>query len=564
MFDPVNHMKRFLLLIAIASSCVAMANERSEQEKQSIAINQLTGLNAKARAFGNQHLSVNKVVSADAYSVYTPQEGAGFVVVSNDDAFTPVLGYSSSEFNSDDMPDGLKWWFGAINNSLKDGNNRKARTRGDKYTPVENFVLSTWGQGKPYNALVPMAGMKKSVTGCVATAMAQILNYYKYPEKSSGVGSYSLDGGQSTTNVDMSTTFMWDQILDTYNPNHSYSDEEKRPIGELMRDCGFSCHMDYSSDGSSAAISEAAIGMVRNFGFNQAYLYHYMRDFYSQEGWMSMIYKELSARRPILYAAFDENNGGGHAFIFSGIDSEGRVYVNWGWDGTGNGYYDISDLAPTGNGSYHFNLSQRMLIGITPYPEEAGLLPKYSEICISENYVIEALVALNNRIAVRTGTIVNLSQIFFKGVIDMVLVNEAGEQYTYNFLKFEDEGIAYGYGRDGKNKYISVTDLPAGTYIAYLASKAEKDTYYQPVKCEGLGAIGYKIIKHEDGSLEDFPGQTVNIDGVVTAIKPVEMQNTGLTKSSKYIYDLNGRNMGTDPSVLPKGVFIMNGRKVVK
>ncbi len=205
-----------------------------------------------------------------------------------------------------------------------------------------------------------------------------------------------------------------------------------------------------------------------------------------------------------------------------------------------------------------------MLIGITPYPEEAGLLPKYSEICISENYEVEALVALNNRIAVRTGTIINYSQIFFKGVIDLVLVNEAGVQYTYNYLKFVDEGIAYGYGMDGKNKYITVTDLPAGTYIAYLASKAEKDTYYQPVKTEGLGAIGYRIVKHEDGSLEGFPGETVNLDGVVTGIKPVEMKNTGMTKTSKYIYDLNGRNMGTDPSALPKGVFIMHGRKVVK
>ena len=554
-------MRRFLLFIAIASSCFAMANERSEQEKQLIAINQLTNFNSRTRAAINLHLSLNKVISTEAYSVYTPQDGAGFVVVSNDDAFTPVLGYSSSEFSSEDMPDGLKWWFSAISSSLKDGNKRAAITRADNYTPVENFVLSTWGQGKPYNALTPTMGVKKSVTGCAATALAQVLNYYKYPEKSEGVGSYSLDGGKSTTNVDMSTTFMWDKILDTYNPNYSYTEEESRPVAELLRDCGFSCHMDYSSNGSSAALNEVAIGMIRNFGFNQAYLYHYMRDFYSETEWMNMVYKELMAKRPILYAGFDENGGGGHAFVFSGIDSEGLVYVNWGWNGTGNGYYDISDLAPTEGSNDHYNLGQRMLIGITPNPEEAGLMPRYSEICFDGSYVLDVPV-VKNRISARTDNFYNMCHLNFKGVIDLVLVNEAGELYTYNFHK-EENGVPYGYGENGKNKFFNVTDLPVGTYIAYLASKAENDIYYQPLKCEGLGAICYQVTRNEDETIV-VSNVAQSLDDVITGIKPVDMQNPEFTKASKSIYDLNGRNMGTDSSVLPKGIYIINGKKVIK
>lgn len=554
-------MRRFLLLFAIASSCIAMANERSEQEKQSIAINQLSSLNSRTRAASGLKMSLNKVMSEDAYSVYTPQDGAGFVVVSNDDAFTPVLGYSNSEFNSDDMPNGLKWWFGAISNSLNEVNRRAAARRAANYTPVENFVLSTWGQGKPYNALTPLMLNKSTVTGCVATALAQILNYYKYPEKSVGVGAYSLDGGKSATNVDMSTTFMWDQILNSYNPNISYSEEESRPVAELMRDCGFSCHMDYSSGGSGAYVNEAAIGMVRNFGFNPAYIYYYSRDYYSETGWMNMVYKELMAMRPILYRADDVNGTGGHAFVFSGIDNEGLVYVNWGWNGTGNGFYDISDLTPTAGVSARYNLGQQMVIGITPNPKEAGLLPKYSEFCFDEGYELDAPV-VKNRIAIRTGPFYNLYHLFFKGVIDLVLVNEAGQQYTFNFIK-EEEGVPYRYGFNSKNKFVNVTDLPAGNYIAFLASKAEKDTYYQPVKCKSNGAICYQVTKNEDESIEVSYDYQEFYDGA-TSINPVNMKNDGLTKIYRNIYDLNGRNMGTDPSVLPKGVFIMNGRKVVK
>lgn len=558
-------MRKTFLLFAFATFSMAFAGQRSEQEMQTIAVNQLKAHHNQTRGADNLQMPLVKVLSAETYSIYAPQTGNGFVVVSSDDNYMPVLGYSNSNYSTESMPDGFRWWLSAINTSLKEGqpvSAKKAKTRGTDFVPVENFVLSSWGQDKPYNALTPKQGTKQSVTGCVATAMAQILNYYKYPETSEGVGSYSVDG-VNTTNVDLSTTYMWDKILNEYNPYVSYSEEDSRPVAELMRDCGASAHMNYSAGSSGAYISEAALGFARNFKFNEAYIYYHLRDYYSQAEWASMIYNELMNKRPILYAGSDEISGGGHAFVFSGIDDEGRVYINWGWDGTANGFYNITDLAPTEGNTSRYNLAQQMLTGITIHPEEAGLEPCYSEMCFEDNYTL-GTISVKNRINVRAGSFYNLHYKMFKGVIDLLFVNAAGEQFAFNFLT-EEEGLPLRYGHTSNSKYVNVSSLPAGTYTAYLASKAEKDTYYQPVKCAGEGAICYQVTKNEDGTLvvsDDYQ----NMYNGTSAIHAVNLSGTGngSNSSTKYIYSLNGQNMGTNASVLPKGVYIVNGKKIVK
>ena len=270
---------------------------------------------------------------------------------------------------------------------------------------------------------------------------------------------------------------MWDKIQNEYKPNISYSEEDSRPVAELMRDCGASAHMDYSASSSAAYTNEAALGLLRNFKFHDTSIVLMHHDYYSQEEWLNIIYNELMNKRPIIYGGNNEKSG--HSFIFTGLDDEGRVYINWGWDGTANGFYDISDLRPVNDNSRHYNYGQEMVIGITPYPENTDIKPKYSEICFKDEYYISAPV-VKNRISVRTGTFYNMHYKMFKVVIDLLFIDEAGVQYAFNFLK-EEEGEPYRYGYSSKNKFITVTDLPAGNYKVYLASKALNDTYYQPV-----------------------------------------------------------------------------------
>lgn len=220
-------------------------------------------------------------------------------------------------------------------------------------------------------------------------------------------------------------------------------------------------------------------------------------------------------------------------------------------------------LRPENDTSKHYNYGNEMVIGITPTPEDTDIKPKYSEICFDDIYNVFAPV-VQNRVTIKTGKFYNMHYKMFKGVIDLLFVNESGEQYGFNFLT-ETEGEPLRYGYAGKTKVLNVSDLPVGNYIVYLASKAEKDTYYQPVKCAGIGAIYYNVTKGEDEKLV-FTGEHQSLYEGTTAIQSVKLSNTesATSKSSKYIYSLNGQNMGTNASTLPKGVYVINGKKIVK
>ena len=556
-------MKHTLLLLTaiIGASVTAQAGRRTEQEMRAVACEHLQ-TKAYARGMGNQQISIEKVDSAETFCIYAPSAGNGFVVVSSDDASQPVLGYSISSYRSDHLPDGFRWWLNAINEALlaKPADAMFAKTRSAGYEPVENFVLSHWGQSKPYNALTPKQGARQSVTGCVATAMAQILNYYKYPESSTGTAAYTIDG-VNTTNVDFSTVYDWDNILNEYNPNISYSDEDSRPIAELMRDCGYSAHMNYSAGSSGALMSEAALGLARNFRFNEAHIYYLMRDFYSDAEWMNLIYRELMARRPILYGGIDIGQSAGHAFVFSGIDDEGRIYVNWGWDGTADGFFDIADLGPKGilgRSLSHFNDGQDMVIGITPDYEGIDLKPKYSEMAFSYYELSPSLV--KNRLNCITSTFYNLYYRTFKGTLDLLMIGEDGTQYTFNVLT-EEKGVVYRYSFSSVSKMLNLTSLPAGTYIAYLASKAIKDTEYQPARCEEEGAIYYLVNKDENGTIS-IANEIYDLYSALTSIESIEAAS--VRSRNAFIYDLHGRSLGTDASSLGKGIYIIGRKKVVK
>lgn len=536
--------KTLLLFFALSATHIMNANERTEEDMQAIAARQLM-IGASTRSVNT--ISLKKLISTESYAVFTPMEGKGFVVVSNDDRFMPVLGYSDNTIDVNNMPDGLNWWMTAINTALQDKKAQgRASTRVSGLKPVDNFVTSQWGQGKPYNALTPIQGGKHAVTGCVATALAQILNYYKYPDISTGTGAYTINGDEAT-NVTIATTYSWESIQDGYNTNGSFTEEESRPIAELMRDCGYSVHMDYSAGSSGALVSEAALGIARNFKFDEAYIYYAMRDYYSDEEWMALLYGELEAKRPILYGAVDEGTNGGHAFVFSGIDEEGRIYTNWGWDGMADGFFNIADLGPKGvldRSLNHFNSRQEMLFGITPNSASSNLQPKYSEMVMDYDYEI-APSAATNRLSIRIGTFYNLYYKPFNGLIDLVMRSQNGAEYTFNVLTPENK-IVYRYGTQLSSKLINVTSLPAGTYTAYLASKNEKDFFYQPFKCAGNGSICYQVTKSEDGRLTVSESAYSLYSGVPTAISSVKAEIPNVMTTN--VFTANGQLVYTAPT----------------
>ena len=247
--------------------------------------------------------------------------------------------------------------------------------------------------------------------------------------------------------------------------------------------------------------------------------------------------------------------------MFSGIDNEGRIYVNWGWDGTADGFFDIADLGPKGilgRSLSHFNDGQEMIIGITPDYEGIDLKPKYSELVFSYYELSPSLV--KNRLNCITSYFYNLYYRTFKGTLDLLMIGEDGTQYTFNVLT-EEKGVAYRYAFSPVSKMLNLTTLPAGTYIAYLASKAVKDSEYQPVRCEEKGAIYFLLNKDENGAIS-IANEIYDLYSDLTGIKTT-VAASGRGRNA-FIYDLHGRHLSTDASSLGKGVYIIGGKKVVK
>ena len=354
------------------------------------------------------------------YYVYANADGNGWVMVAANDLVKPILAYSDEgEFLADNMPSNVTHWLGHYDKFIKkledegvtQTKEAAAQWRALRKAPpstakgnivVDVLVQTQWDQGAPYNNLCPGSGNTKAYTGCVATAMAQVMNFWQWPVTGNGSRTYqpkdptsdsggtSKRYGQQTANFG-STTYDWANM----KKKHSSSDNttQKTAISTLMYHCGVATDMMYGNDadGGSATYTvnygdwdwsdsegECAQNALYNF-FRYKKPTGYMRDGYSYGGrqyykswsdddWTAMVKAELDEGRPIMYGG--SGSGGGHSFICDGYDDQDYFHFNWGWSGSNDGWYTLSNLVPgsggAGGGSYSFSDGQDVIIGIEP------------------------------------------------------------------------------------------------------------------------------------------------------------------------------------------------------
>ena len=304
-----------------------------------------------------------------------------FVIVSADDCVKPILGYSDENpFGTDAMPENVYGWLKdydnqiqfAVENHVKASSDARSRWQNlkagivsqEKSTNSISPLLQTkWNQGSPFNALCPSG----TVTGCVATAMAQVMKYWNYP--SHGVGSHSYSWNGRTLSADFgNTSYDWDNMKGTYS---SYTNDEKLAVATLMYHCGVSVDMNYgpiSAGGSSASTSAVVDALVSYFNYKSTARYE-ERGNYSDETWIQMLIDELSAGRPVQYRGSDAD-GGGHSFVCEGYDTGDRFYFNWGWGGNYDGAFSIDAMNPgtggIGSGSGVYTVNQGAIFGVEP------------------------------------------------------------------------------------------------------------------------------------------------------------------------------------------------------
>lgn len=362
-------MTRYIITFALslaASLAIAAPRTRTQMESEARQALQHSSLNMRKAPARIQELAVTPT-----YAIYGMKDAPGFAVIAADDVAPAVLGVSSQRYNADNQ--NFRWWLNAVSNVVAEAARMGQPLRvvtPDNYdvpTDVEPLMTTLWDQDEPYNNYCPSGSYMRCVTGCVATAVAQVLNYHKMPEH--GIGSHTIyypyqnTSGEAVTADFENHYYDWDNMLDVYSYGH-YNAAQAHAVAELMRDCGVASEMRYGTSfegGSGTYSQDAAEGLRLYFGITDAQCVE--RNNYSDADWMEMVYGELSQNGPLYYGGDDYT--GGHAFVLHGYRADGKVYVNWGWSGDDDGYYDISLLNPA---SYQFKFNQDMIIGVASEP----------------------------------------------------------------------------------------------------------------------------------------------------------------------------------------------------
>lgn len=334
-------------------------------------------------------------------------EDAGFVVVAADDQIRPVLGYSFVDPFPTRLHSELQYWFSCYEqqiamalaveskadprwNDLLDG---EVPLQPKSLADVPALCNTAWDQGKPYNLLCPYDTNynDRAVVGCVATAMAQIMKRWNHPSCGTGSHSYShysddLPYSYGVLSADFEhTTYRWEDM-----PNHVtvfVTEAAENALSTLSYHCGVSVNMMYGTSavgGSAAYSSDAAQALFRYFKYDSTLIQMRYRSWYGDSEWLAMIDEDLALGRPIYYAGSDPT--GGHAFVLDGSNTDTMYHFNWGWSGYGNGFYYMSNLAPSatgagGNATSTFNLYQCAILGIQPVPEHFDTVAVYDTIC---------------------------------------------------------------------------------------------------------------------------------------------------------------------------------------
>ena len=321
---------------------------------------------------------------------------SGWVIVSGDDYVMPIIGYNTSgSLTNDNMPDNMKSFIGQITYEIQDAARTNIRrhsqwnhgynfaqsvTRAETNT-IDPLIRVNWTQEEPFNAYCPTSGNTRAIVGCVAVAMAQAMSVQRWPGKPTGNHSYSCPGyGYIAVDYDAERAYNWDDILSGAN--------NKDEVARLLFHTGVSVSMTYGDAESGSGVpsgqapARITSALKSNFSYPNTVKSYWRSDY--NGNWEQLLLNELLAGRAIVYTGTDSRQNGGHAFNLDGYDADGHFHVNWGWLGTGNGFFALSNLSVLGS---RFDTNHCAVIGIG-----AGDQPIKS-LALSGNNIEEGLEA---------------------------------------------------------------------------------------------------------------------------------------------------------------------------
>ena len=308
------------------------------------------------------------------YYIFNFNDSTGYAIVGGDDRMPAIVGYSDKgTLNPDNLPVNLKSFLAAYKatiESVEKGDtaavkNVKAamKRKAGSYTPIAPLLGGIeWSQNAPFNNLCPKYdGKHNAVTGCVATAMAQIMRYWKYPSSLlEGIPAYvSHSYNIPIDSIPNGIGYDWDNMPE--KDNGDFTNNQAFAVATLMQHIGASVKMDYGP-GSYASDEDVIPALTHYFGYDKDIIKKLDRTNFEWEDWNKILQDELGKKRPMYYSGYTFFEG--HAFVCDGMDSDGYYHINWGW-GADNGYFDITILSP-GDNFIRYNRGNIAILGIVP------------------------------------------------------------------------------------------------------------------------------------------------------------------------------------------------------
>lgn len=551
-----------LLMIAALSWAGPVDQQQAEENVRAFFTKQSKKGARGIRGISNRQKSLvlEKVSEvADAYYVFNIQDG-GFVIAAADDQVPAVLGYTDNgSFDADDIPDNMRGYLegmAAEIQAIRQGLGTGVTSNSSDRQAIAPMVTTKWRQGAPFYYQCPTIGSSYCATGCVATAMAQVMKYHEWPkEKCEQIPSYIGSDAVGTLAALPGVVFDWSNMKDTYSYSIASTDVSAQAVAQLMRYCGQSVEMKYNT-GSSSANTYSMVGALKNYFNYDVGVHKEPRKNYNIDEWNNLIYRELTEKRPVVFSG--KSSGGGHAFICDGYDADDYFHINWGWGGGSDAYFLLSVLNPydnsgTGASSTRdgYSAQNYAIVGIQP-PTANPILPPL---------VLDIYGSLS----------------FDENTIEAPIYNTTGEEVTFDMgyaIKNEDGSLTVIDSRLSKvlqkNYYthyffdLSKANLSDGTYHIYPVIKRPNGTEWKTLNKD------YFLVTIKDGNISisiqkttyelSFKSCTLISNGYTDTAQELstEIENNGIDEYYGWLYLFIE---GTDKYLARTGATVSVGKQ---
>lgn len=411
------------------------------------------------------------------YYVYNIGDKQGFIIVSGDDRTKPILGYSDEgAFSTENIPEHVKAFMVNYKNQIKNviQNNTtielhkvmKAVIPND--SAVEPLIKTKWGQESPYNSKIPI----KAYTGCGATALAQVMNYFKWPATGTSTKSYTYNSCVFSANFG-TTEYKWTNMKDDYTINDDVTTIYSEAVATLMYHCGVALNMQFSSDGSNCVTTAIAPALINYFGYDKNVQLIYSSSFTSKQ-WKYKIKSEINAKRPVLVFGND-GSAVGHEYIADGYDKYNFIHINWGWDGDYNGYFETDPL----DASIYFTPGS-LIVGIQKPVSTTQISLIYQGFNFNANITLPKSLLINKTITISESKNRN-----FMGIIGLAFYRN---ENLYSIIDSSTSTITSS-ALFSKNYTFSIPDtLSTGTYRLVPVFKLISDTAWTEIKYKNMSS----------------------------------------------------------------------------